>query len=61
MVTLQVAGVKGIPATGVTAVVMNVTAVHPIEAAHVMVYPNEQATPKVSNLNFTPGQIVPIW
>ncbi|MFE5770354.1 hypothetical protein ACFQ7O_18540 [Streptomyces sp. NPDC056485] len=59
VVTLQVAGVKGIPATGVTAVVMNVTAVHPTEAGHVMVYPNGQATPKVSNLNFAPGQIVP--
>ncbi|MEW2135428.1 hypothetical protein AB0892_02260 [Streptomyces sp. NPDC005409] len=59
IVTLQVAGVKGIPATGVTAVVMNVTAVHPTQAGHVMVYPNGQAVPKVSNLNFAPGQIVP--
>ncbi|MDX3536137.1 hypothetical protein PV721_17505 [Streptomyces sp. MB09-01] len=59
VVTLQVAGVKGIPASGVTAVVMNVTAVHPTEAGHVMVYPNGQPTPKVSNLNFAPGQIVP--
>ncbi|KOV17319.1 hypothetical protein ADK90_24875, partial [Streptomyces sp. XY413] len=40
VVTLQVAGVKGIPASGVTAVVMNVTAVQPTEAGHVMVYPN---------------------
>ncbi|MGW7441583.1 hypothetical protein [Streptomyces sp. NPDC054849] len=59
IVTLQVAGVKGIPADGVTAVVMNVTAVHPTEAGHVTVYPNGQAAPGVSNLNFTPGQIVP--
>ncbi|MEU4731480.1 hypothetical protein [Streptomyces sp. NPDC023588] len=59
VVTLQVAGVKGIPATGVTAVVMNVTAVQPTEAGHVTVYPNGQPTPKVSNLNFAPGQIVP--
>ncbi|MEU4358814.1 hypothetical protein [Streptomyces virginiae] len=59
VVTLQVAGVKGIPVSGVTAVVMNVTAVQPTEAGHVMVYPNGQATPKVSNLNFAPGQIVP--
>ncbi|MFB8395408.1 hypothetical protein [Streptomyces yangpuensis] len=59
VVTLQVAGVKGVPATGVTAVVMNVTAVHPTEAGHVTVYPNGQAAPGVSNLNFTPGQIVP--
>ncbi|MFJ9595564.1 hypothetical protein ACIRS3_22750 [Streptomyces virginiae] len=59
VVTLQVAGVKGIPASGVTAVVMNVTAVQPTEAGHVMVYPNGQGVPKVSNLNFAPGQIVP--
>ncbi|MEU6294927.1 hypothetical protein [Streptomyces erythrochromogenes] len=59
VVTLQVAGVKGIPATGVAAVVMNVTAVQPTEAGHVMVYPNGQSVPKVSNLNFAPGQIVP--
>ncbi|MFE2242277.1 hypothetical protein ACFXCU_22560 [Streptomyces virginiae] len=59
VVTLQVAGVKGIPASGVTAVVMNVTAVGPTEAGHVTVYPNGQAAPGVSNLNFTPGQIVP--
>ncbi|MFB7900729.1 hypothetical protein ACFC1B_31015, partial [Streptomyces xiamenensis] len=59
VVTLQVAGVKGVPASGVTAVVMNVTAVQPTEAGHVMVYPNGQSVPKVSNLNFAPGQIVP--
>ncbi|MCM1974095.1 hypothetical protein [Streptomyces sp. G1] len=59
VVTLQVAGVKGVPATGVTAVVMNVTAVQPTEAGHVTVYPNGQPVPGVSNLNFTPGQIVP--
>ncbi|MEU6309855.1 hypothetical protein [Streptomyces sp. NPDC047014] len=59
VVTLQVAGVKGVPATGVSAVVMNVTAVAPTEAGHVMVYPNGQPRPAVSNLNFTPGQIVP--
>ncbi|MGW6980764.1 hypothetical protein ACWGE1_15155 [Streptomyces sp. NPDC054932] len=59
VVTLQVAGVKGVPATGVTAVVMNVTAVSPTEAGFVTVYPNGQAVPGVSNLNFTAGQIVP--
>ncbi|MFB7172556.1 hypothetical protein ACFCYM_17260 [Streptomyces sp. NPDC056254] len=59
VVTLQVAGVKGVPATGVTAVVMNVTAVYPTEAGHVMVYPNGQPKPAVSNLNFSAGQIVP--
>ncbi|WP_280688621.1 MULTISPECIES: hypothetical protein [unclassified Kitasatospora] len=57
--TLQVAGVNGVPATGVTAVVMNVTAVYPSSAGHVTVYPDGQPLPDVSNLNFTAGQIVP--
>ncbi|MFJ5881213.1 hypothetical protein [Kitasatospora cineracea] len=59
VVALQVAGVKGVPATGVTAVVMNVTAVLPTDSGHVTVYPDGQPLPNVSNLNFTPGQIVP--
>ncbi|CAM5522991.1 hypothetical protein SAVIM338S_03976 [Streptomyces avidinii] len=59
VVTLQVAGVKGVPASGVTAVVMNVTAVEPTTPGHVTVYPNGQSVPGVSNLNFTAGQIVP--
>ncbi len=59
VLSLQVAGVKGIPATGVTAVVMNVTAVNPTSAGFVTVYPDGQAVPGVSNLNFTAGQVVP--
>ncbi|MCY0951216.1 hypothetical protein [Streptomyces sp. H27-S2] len=59
IVSLQVTGVKGVPASGVTAVVMNVTAVEPTTAGHVTVYPNGQTVPGVSNLNFTAGQIVP--
>ncbi|MFJ7588234.1 hypothetical protein ACIQZO_12795 [Streptomyces sp. NPDC097617] len=50
---------EGVPATGVTAVVMNVTAVSPTEAGHVMVYPNGRPQPSVSNINFSAGQIVP--
>ncbi|WP_282206038.1 hypothetical protein [Kitasatospora fiedleri] len=59
VVALQVAGVKGVPAGGVTAVVMNVTAVDPSEDGHVTVYPDGKPLPNVSNLNFTRGQIVP--
>ncbi|MFE5585344.1 hypothetical protein [Kitasatospora sp. NPDC056531] len=58
VVSLQVAGVKGVPATGVTAVVMNVTAVNPTSAGHLTVYPDGQPVPDVSNLNFEAGQIV---
>ncbi len=58
-VRLQVAGVAGVPATGVTGVVMNVTAVRPTGAGFVTVYPDGQALPNVSNLNFTAGETVP--
>ncbi len=59
MVSLQVAGVNGVPATGVTAVVMNVTAVNPSQPGHITVYPDGQPLPNVSNLNFDTGQTVP--
>ena len=58
-VKLKVAGVNGIPSTGVTAVVMNVTAVNPSTAGVVTVYPDGITRPTVSNLNFTAGQTVP--
>ncbi|MFI8083462.1 hypothetical protein ACIF6L_22015 [Kitasatospora sp. NPDC086009] len=58
VVPLQVTGVGGVPATGVTAVVMSVTAVNPSQVGYVTVYPNGQAAPDASNLNFTAGQNV---
>ncbi|MBD0695073.1 hypothetical protein [Streptomyces sp. CBMA123] len=58
VVSLQVAGVKGVPASGVTAVVMNVTAVDPAEPGHVTVYPDGEPLPDVSNLNFDTGRTV---
>ncbi|MER5635941.1 hypothetical protein ABT095_03165 [Kitasatospora sp. NPDC002227] len=58
-VTLQVAGANGIPATGVTAVVLNVTATNATAGGYVTVYPHGQPRPTASNLNFTAGQTVP--
>ncbi|MFI8826930.1 hypothetical protein ACIGXE_24400, partial [Streptomyces sp. NPDC053431] len=58
-VTLQVAGVSGIPASGVTAVVMNVTAVAPTATGFVSVFPDGTARPATSNLNFTAGTTIP--
>ncbi|MFJ7591841.1 hypothetical protein ACIQZO_31635, partial [Streptomyces sp. NPDC097617] len=58
-VTLQVAGTAGIPATGVTAVVLNVTATGPTTGSFVSVYPNGTARTSASNLNFTAGQTIP--
>ena len=57
-VTLQVTGRGGVPATGVSAVVLNVTVTEPDATSFLAVYPNEQARPLVSNLNYRPGQTV---
>ena len=56
---LNVAGVGGVPATGVTAVVMNVTVTSPTAPGFITAWPSGEAQPVVSNLNFVPGQTVP--
>ncbi|MFJ4779378.1 hypothetical protein [Streptomyces sp. NPDC088762] len=58
-VTLQVTGTAGIPATGVTAVVLNVTATDPTAGSYVSVYPNGTTRTSASNLNFVAGQTIP--
>ncbi|MCX5397154.1 peptidoglycan recognition protein [Streptomyces sp. NBC_00102] len=59
VVTLQVAGVNGVPATGVTAVVLNVTATHVSATSFVSVYPDGTTRTSASNLNVVEGQTVP--
>ncbi|WP_370411585.1 hypothetical protein [Streptomyces fradiae] len=58
-VKLKVAGVHGVPATGVTAVVMNVTAVAPTNSGFVTVFPDGSPLPAVSNINYTAGRTLP--
>ncbi|MET9950747.1 hypothetical protein ABZ135_04255 [Streptomyces sp. NPDC006339] len=58
-VKLKVAGVHGVPATGVTAVVMNVTAVAPTANGFVTVHPDGRPLPAVSNINYTAGRTLP--
>ena len=58
-VDLQVAGRGGVPATGVAAVVMNVTVTGPSAGGFITVYPSGTSQPTASNLNFTPGQSIP--
>jgi hypothetical protein len=53
---LTVAGVGGIPSTGVTAVMLNVTATNATATSHVTVYPDGQAVPAISNLLFVKGR-----
>ncbi|MFD7974250.1 hypothetical protein ACFV3S_00140 [Streptomyces sp. NPDC059749] len=58
-VALQVAGKGGVPATGVTAVVLNVTATNPTAATFVSVYPDGTTRTSASNLNIAAGQTRP--
>ncbi|MFD9304052.1 hypothetical protein ACFWCB_15610 [Streptomyces sp. NPDC060048] len=55
---LRVAGQAGVPATGVTAVALNVTVTNPKAAGHLTVFPGGQQAPSTSNVNFTAGQTV---
>ncbi len=56
---LQVTGRGGLPATGVTAVVLNVTVTDATQAGFVTAYPFGGARPNSSSLNFTAGDTVP--
>ncbi|MFF2817807.1 protease pro-enzyme activation domain-containing protein [Kitasatospora cineracea] len=56
---VQVSGTAGIPASGVTSVVLNVTVTDPATDGHLTVYPSGGARPGTSNLNWTAGRTVP--
>jgi uncharacterized protein (DUF1501 family) len=56
---LQLAGKQGVPPTGISAVVMNVTAVRPTDGTYVTVYPTGGDRPLAANLNAVAGQVVP--
>jgi hypothetical protein len=58
-VAVQVTGRGGVPSSGVSAVVLNVTVVAPARAGFVTVFGGGAARPSVSNLNFVAGQVVP--
>jgi hypothetical protein len=54
-----VIGVGGVPASGVSAVVLNVTVTQPTAESFLTVFPSGAARPLASNLNFLAGQTVP--
>ncbi|NMM23589.1 MAG: hypothetical protein HHJ11_08845, partial [Phycicoccus sp.] len=58
-VHLQVTGRGGVPASGVSAVVLNVTVTAPTAPGFVTVYADGKARPTASNLNFVKAQTVP--
>ncbi len=56
----KVTGVGGVPATGVAAVVLNVTVTQPTApASYLTVFPNGTTRPEAASLTFAAGQTVP--
>ncbi len=58
-VSVAVTGVGGVPATGVNAVVLNVTVTQPTAQGFLSIYPSGTARPLASNLNFLANQTIP--
>ena len=58
-ISLKIDGNGPVPASGVTAVALNVTVTKPTGGGFVTVYPGQTTLPKASNLNFSAGETVP--
>jgi hypothetical protein len=56
---VTVTGNGGVPATGVSAVVLNVTVVNPAAAGYLTAYPQGTTAPTASNINYQPGETLP--
>jgi hypothetical protein len=56
---VQVSGVGGVPASGVGAVVANVTVTNTTGASYLTVWPDGTAQPNASDLNWVAGETVP--
>lgn len=54
--SLKIAGVAGVPQTGLRAVALNVTVVNPTQTGYITAYPADATPPTTSNLDFTPGR-----
>jgi hypothetical protein len=52
-------GVGGVPATGVSAVVVNLTVTEPTSASYLTAWPSGEPRSTASNLNYVPGQTIP--
>jgi Fibronectin type III domain len=55
-VVLQLAGVGGVPSSGATAVVLNLSVTAPTESGYVEAYPDGESAPVISDVDFTAGQ-----
>jgi Tol biopolymer transport system component len=57
-IEVQATGKSGLPAAGISAVVVNLTATEPSEGSYLTAFPTGTAHPLASNLNFGPGQTI---
>ena len=57
-ISVQATGRGGVPASGVSAVVLNVTATDPTSGGYLAVFPAGSSVPPTSNLNFAAGDTV---
>ncbi len=57
-ISLQVGGHGGVPASGVAAIVLNVTVISPTSDGYLTLYGHGGAKPAASNLDFHPGRSV---
>lgn len=57
-VSVQLAGVAGIPPNGITAAAVNVTAITPTAAGYITTYPSGITRPAVSSVQFSKGQSI---
>ncbi|HEY8814394.1 MAG TPA: lamin tail domain-containing protein [Candidatus Dormibacteraeota bacterium] len=56
---VQITGAGGVPGTGVSGVILNVTATHTTAASFFTVWPDGVTQPNASNLNWTAGLTIP--
>ncbi|MFG1866529.1 S1 family peptidase [Micromonospora arborensis] len=55
---VQALGVAGVPATAVTAVLVDVTAINPTTNAYLIVYPSGSTRPAMSSINASAGETI---
>jgi Cysteine-rich secretory protein family len=58
LLSVTIAGRGGVPASGLSAVVLNITVTNTTSTGYLTVYPQEDPRPNASNLNWTGGQTV---
>ena len=58
-IDVQATGQGQVPASGVSAVVVNLTATEPTAGSYLTAFPTGGLVPVASNLNFGPGQTIP--